>query len=153
MLFQGVPGAKVVEKAHRGANEDRETGHCDRRLSVELKEGLEHRSGNTAATDTSNRAQSHDKSEDKEAADLEALLREHILVLALAAVITEIVRLLLAWFVFRTLWVVAEERLSNLRPAGTNFVESRALMLSCDCDSYQAQPKKNDLLDHFRRKS
>ena len=99
MLFEGVPGAEVVEKAHRGANEDRETGDCDRRLSVELEEGLEHRSGNTAATDTSNRAQSHDKSEDKEAADLEALLREHILVLA-RAVVTVIVRLLLAWFVF-----------------------------------------------------
>ena len=74
--------------------------------------------------------------------------------LALAAVIAEVVRALFAIIVDCALCIVfQEERLPNLRPAKTSFIEFRALVLACHSNSNEAQPQKNDLLDHFRRKS
>ena len=106
---------EVVEEAHRSADKDRETGHSDSRLGVELEESLKHRCGDTAATDSCNHTQRHNKSKDKEAADFEALLREHRLVLTSAAVIAEEVRLRFARFVGTALCIVfQEERLPNL---------------------------------------
>lgn len=115
VLFEGMPRAEVVEEAHRGAYKDRETGHSDSRLGVELEESFKHRCGDTASTNSCNRTQRHNKSKDKEAADLEALLREHRLVLALAAVIAEVVRALFAIIVDLALCIVFQkERLPNL---------------------------------------
>ena len=115
VLFEGMLRVEVVKEAHSGADKNRETGHSDSRLGVELEESLKHRCGDTAATDSCNHTQRHNKSKDKEAADLEALLREHRLVLTSAAVIAEEVRLRFARFVDTALCIVfQEERLPNL---------------------------------------
>ena len=87
---------EVVEEAHGRADEDGEARDGDGWLSLKLEERFEHGCGDAATTDAGDRAEGHDDTEDKEAADLEALLRENLLVLALVVVIAEEVRVVLA---------------------------------------------------------
>ena len=96
-----MPRPEVVEESERGADEDREAGDSDGRLSLKLEEVDKHGIGDSSTTDASDGAQRHDDAKDEQTSNFEAFLRKDWLVLT-DCILANVERIIVTVFTDRT---------------------------------------------------